>query len=139
MTHGGPDPRIAWIVEYMHKQLARPPSTAQLARHVGLSPSRFRALFAKQTGTSPVEYLQQLRLRRARLLIERTFLSVEEIMTLVGYDDASKFARDFQREYELMPHAIRGSGIVTPICPVRSTPRSGGPVNRAMHPVVPRL
>jgi AraC-like DNA-binding protein len=56
-----------------------------------------------------------LRLRRARLLIERTFLSVKEVMGLVGYSDPSHFSRDFRRFHGVSPSALRGRGIVTPL------------------------
>jgi AraC-like DNA-binding protein len=80
---------------------------------VNLSPSRFRELFRAQTGMGPEEYLQRLRLRRARLLIERTFLTVEEVMGLVGYNDPNHFSREFRREHVVAPSTLRGRGIVT--------------------------
>jgi transcriptional regulator GlxA family with amidase domain len=102
-----PDPRITWIVGYMHREIARPLNVQELARLINLSPSRFGALFAAQTGASPLRYLQRLRLRRARLLVERTFLSIKEVMALVGYNDPSHFARDFRREHGASPSACR--------------------------------
>jgi transcriptional regulator GlxA family with amidase domain len=108
MDGGRPDARITWIVDYMHRRIAEPMSMDRLAELVNLSPSRFRALFAAQTGTAPVRYLQRLRLRRARMLLERTFLNVKEVMALVGYNDPSHFARDFKREHGAPPSEIRG-------------------------------
>src|SRR4029078_9226025 len=107
MMPGPPDPRITWIVSYMHREMAQPLSVKALCSLVNLSCSRFRALFAAQTGMSPLHYLQRLRLRRARLLIERTFLSVKEVMALVGYNDPSHFARDFRRAHGAAPSAFR--------------------------------
>jgi AraC family transcriptional regulator, arabinose operon regulatory protein len=107
MTAAHPDPRITWVVDYMHREIARPLSMGDLAALINLSPSRFRMLFAAQTGIAPLRYLQRLRLRRARLLVERTFLSVKEVMALVGYNDPSHFARDFRREHGAPPSALR--------------------------------
>jgi transcriptional regulator GlxA family with amidase domain len=87
MSIAAPDPRITWILEYMTLHLAEPLAIGTLAARVHLSPSRFRALFTAQTGVGPAQYLQALRLGRARLLLERTCLSVREVMTLVGYHD----------------------------------------------------
>src|SRR4029079_4968658 len=102
------DPRITWIVAHMHRHLPDAMPMTELAARVNLSPSRFRALFTAQTGVSPAQYLQWLRLRRARLLLERTFLSVKEVMGLVGYNDPSHFARDFRRQHGAPPTTFRG-------------------------------
>ena len=122
------DPRITWAVAHMQAHLAGPIQIADLAAHVNLSPSRFRELFTRQVGIGPALYLQRLRLRRARLLIERTFLSVKEVMALVGYNDPSHFSRDFRRLHGVSPSALRGVGITTPL------PRSpGSSVNPPSH------
>ena len=54
------------------------------------------------------------RLRRARALIERTFLNVDEVMALIGYTDREAFSRDFQLVHGMTPEALRASGDVTP-------------------------
>lgn len=110
-----PDPRITWAVEHLQRRLHEPIEIAALGARVNLSPSRFRHLFTVQTGVGPARYLQQLRLRRARLLIERTFLSVKEVMALVGYSDPSHFSRDFRRVHGVSPSALRGGGVATPL------------------------
>jgi len=109
-----PDARITWAVEHLHQRLHEPIAIAALAARVNLSPSRFRQLFTLQTGVAPALYLQRLRLRRARLLIERTFLSVKEVMGLVGYSDPSHFSRDFRRVHGVSPSGLRERGVVTP-------------------------
>lgn len=54
-----------------------------------------------------MRHLQAMRLGRARLLLERTFLSVKEVRVLVGIDDPSHFARDFQRAFGMSPTDAR--------------------------------
>jgi transcriptional regulator GlxA family with amidase domain len=128
-----PDPRITWIVDYMHRELSRALSVRELAALVNLSPSRLRALFIIQTGVAPLRFLQRLRLRRARLLVEQTFLSVKEVMALVGYNDPSHFARDFRRQHGAAPTACRRSEVVTPM-PSRSDPSVNRPTHRRIGP-----
>jgi AraC family transcriptional regulator, arabinose operon regulatory protein len=101
------DQRITWAVAYMQTNMAASLNIPALARRVNLAPSRFRQLFVAQTGVSPVAYLRAIRLRRARLLLERTFLTVKEVMALVGYNDPSHFARDFKRCYGAPPSSLR--------------------------------
>jgi transcriptional regulator GlxA family with amidase domain len=112
--NGMVDPRITATVGLMQQRLGQPLTVADLAAAVNLSPSRFRQLFTAQVGAAPAVYLQRLRLRRARLLIERTFLSVKEVMALVGYNDPSHFSRDFRRQHGVSPRLLRSAGIRTP-------------------------
>jgi transcriptional regulator GlxA family with amidase domain len=123
MITGPPDPRITWIVNHILQRLGDPLSVPQLARMVNLSASRFRALFLAQTGLAPGQYIQRVRLRRARLLLERTFLSVKEVMALVGYNDPSHFARDFSHEHGAPPSEIRAAGDPRPGSPSLNPPR----------------
>ena len=121
----------------MQRNLARPIRMSALADQANLSASRFRQIFVAQTGTAPAEFLLRLRMRRARLLIERTFLSVKEIMALVGYNDPSHFTRDFRRAHGGPPTAFRESGAVLPmpIAPDRRAVAADTPesANRPTH------
>ena len=107
-----PDPRIAWVVAHMEQHLASRMAVTDLAGRVNLSTSRFRALFAAHTGMSPAHYLQWLRLQRARVLLERTFLSVREVRDQVGYHDPSHFTRDFRRLHGRRPKDVRAKDLV---------------------------
>lgn len=97
----------------MQQRMSEPLTVEALASRVNLSRSRFNSLFTIQTGLAPMRYLQRLRLRRARLLVERSFLSVKEIMALVGYNDPSHFSRDFRREHGTPPSEVRSAEVTT--------------------------
>ena len=64
-------------------------------------------LFRAATGTTPGAFLHELRMTRARILVERTSLPVNEVMVQVGLSDRSHFARDFRRAHGLGPRALR--------------------------------
>ena len=104
---GQMDHRIERILAALPGQLTAPLSVATLARAVNLSPSHFAHLFRQEVGTSPSRYLHALRMIRARLLIERTSLSIKEVMAHVGCHDASHFSRDFRRAHGLPPSEWR--------------------------------
>jgi AraC family transcriptional regulator of arabinose operon len=104
------DARIARIIARMEETLASAPRVPDLAALVHLSPSRFAHLFRAETGVPPGRYLHTMRMQRARVLLERTFLSVREVMRLVGFRDPSHFARDFRRYHGIPPSAARGAG-----------------------------
>jgi AraC-like DNA-binding protein len=109
------DRRIAWALDQMQRRLNEPLSLATVASEINLSVSRFAHLFQHDVGASPAQYLHALRMIRARLLIERTFLTVKEVMNLVGCNDASHFARDFRRFHGLSPTECRAAAATRPL------------------------
>jgi transcriptional regulator GlxA family with amidase domain len=64
---------------------------------------RFRA----ETGQTPLDYLQALRVSRARQVLESTSLSVDQVAHSVGYQDVSTFRRLFSRTVGLSPSQYR--------------------------------
>jgi transcriptional regulator GlxA family with amidase domain len=101
------DGRIERAIAAMKERLHTPLSIAELAGLAGLSSSRFGRLFRDATGTTPVAYLRELRMRRARTLLERTSLSIADVMAQVGVSDPSHFARDFRRAHGFGPRELR--------------------------------
>lgn len=64
---------------------------------------RFRAA----TGMTLIEYLQNLRVEKAKRLLEGDALPVDEISAEAGYEDASFFRRLFKRRTGLTPSQYR--------------------------------
>lgn len=91
----------------MHERMSEQWRVRDLAALVDLSPSRFAHLFQRTVGISPLRYLRQLRMARARQLLEESALEVREVRRLVGCTDASHFSRDFRREYGVGPRDHR--------------------------------
>jgi transcriptional regulator GlxA family with amidase domain len=67
----------------------------------------FLRRFQSATGMRPTEYLQHLRVGKARELLERSNDSVEAIGAQVGYEDPSAFRKTFQRLLGLAPSEYR--------------------------------
>ena len=84
-----------------------------LARSLHLSSSRLRHLFKQHTGVPPGKWLKQFRLQRAKQVLENSFLSVKEVVALVGMNDVSHFDRDFKNLYGKTPSQVRGKRIHT--------------------------
>jgi len=101
------DQRVETAILQMEKQLHRELSLEVIARSVNLSSSRFRHLFKTETGTTPAQYLKTLRMRRAKELVETTFLNMKQIMGRIGVRDKRHFAKDFERTYGLTPTQYR--------------------------------
>jgi len=82
---------------------------------INLSPSRFSRVFKAQTGSSPMQYIKLLRLKRASELLQTTSVSVKEVMFEIGLSDASHFVRDFHRIYGATPGQYRAALLPGPV------------------------
>jgi len=69
---------------------------ADVARHAHLSEAHFGRLFRAEVGVSPMQYLRDVRLNRARELLHRTRLTIGEIAHEVGFRDPAYFSRVFK-------------------------------------------
>jgi transcriptional regulator GlxA family with amidase domain len=81
----------------------------EMARSINLSRSHFFHLFKRETDTTPVRRLKSIRMRKAKELLESSFLTVKEVMARVGFKDESHFVRDFGKVYGLSPSGYRAS------------------------------
>ena len=55
------------------------------------------------TGSSPVDYIRQIRMKKAAVLLAQKKFSVSEVMYMVGYTNASYFSRCFVAEFNMTP------------------------------------
>jgi AraC family transcriptional regulator of arabinose operon len=101
------DRRIQIIISLLESRISCSPDMNGIANQVNLSPSRLRHLFKKETGKTPAQYLKNLRLQRAALLLTTTFLSVKEIANQVGITNTSHFIREFKRSFGMAPTLYR--------------------------------
>lgn len=101
------DTRIQRVIDRIERDLHRRLTVADLAQTAELSVPQLTRLFRAATGRTPGMFLRDLRMYRARVLLERTSLSIEEVMQQVGLADRSRFARDFRRAHGDSPRAFR--------------------------------
>jgi AraC family transcriptional regulator of arabinose operon len=78
-----------------------------LARRCGLSRSRFAELFREQMGVSPLAFLENQRLRRARELLEHTSLNLAEISVQAGFASPFYFSLRFKKHFGASPRDYR--------------------------------
>ena len=102
------DQRVRAAIAFMNTNLQRRLIPIEIAESVRLSPTHLRRLFKTETDASLARYLRELRLQRAKHLLETTFLSVKEVASSVGITGVSHFVRNFKRAYGLRPSEYAG-------------------------------
>lgn len=95
------------MINLMESSYQKEWSLESMAEAINLSPWYLCHLFKAETGVSPLHYLKTLRLRKAKELMESTFLNVKQIMHSVGVKDKCNFARDFKKMYGVPPAKFR--------------------------------
>lgn len=98
---------IRQLLREMEENSAHPWTLGELADKTHLSVSRFSALFVQVVGTSPMDYLIQLRLSRAVHLLETTDRKIIEIATECGFRNLSNFNRLFKAHIGRLPSELR--------------------------------
>lgn len=78
-------------------------SVSHLADLCGISEVYLRRLFVRSFGTSPVNYIRDMRIRYAKDLLTNTGYSITDAAMLAGFNDASYFSREFKRAVGVSP------------------------------------
>ena len=107
----GVDPRIQRVIDHLGVRLEAPQTISGLAQVAGLSMSRLAHLFRTETGLTPLQFIEQQRIARARELLLMTGRPIADIADDVGMPDTTWFARVFRRQVGVSPRAYRaGAG-----------------------------
>lgn len=93
---------INTIQEYIHRHLAEPLHLNSLAHIAGYSPFFFHRLFVRHTGCPPKEYIDRLRLERAKELLKQNY-TLEAIAQQIGMASAYSFSRFFKKRTTRSP------------------------------------
>ena len=99
--------QIEKVIAYMTENFDRDISLEQLLKKANMSRRNFYRHFNSCTGTSPFEYLSQLRIRRAIELLRDADISITETANVCGFTDANYMCRIFRTRYGISPGQIR--------------------------------
>ena len=88
-----------YIKNNYHKDI----SLDDVSREVNISPYYFSKLFKETTGENFIEYLTNLRMDKAKELLETTECSMKEICVKTGYSDPNYFSRSFKKNVGVTP------------------------------------
>jgi transcriptional regulator GlxA family with amidase domain len=105
LNHG--DGAILKVQHWLQSSGGRDMDLAAMADHAGLEPRTFMRRFQKATGLTAGEYIQRLRVDKARDLLQFTRDGVDAIAWKVHYTDPGSFRKVFTRIVGLTPTEYR--------------------------------
>ncbi|MET7711109.1 helix-turn-helix domain-containing protein [Streptomyces sp. NPDC005407] len=98
---------LAPVLDWAMARLHRPLTIAELASRAGMSTRTFGRHFALEVGVTPLKWLNQQRLARARELLETTDLPVDTVAQRSGLGSADSLRQHFHRALATTPAAYR--------------------------------
>lgn len=93
--------------KYIHEHLGDSFTLQDAADFLNVSQEHLSRTFKKETGTSPIEYIKNEKIRRACELLKASPLSCKEILAELGYENSSYFARIFRKAVGKTPSEYR--------------------------------
>jgi len=102
---------VAMVSELLAQRMTDPPSLAELAELTGLSQFAVLRAFRAQTGLPPHAYLNQLRVRQARALLDQG-VGPAEVAATTGFADQAHLTRHFKRVVGVPPGAYQRERLV---------------------------
>lgn len=96
------------VITYIEDHYSEKISLDQIAENMYLSPFYISRIFKGETGNTPIRHLINIRLEKAKGLLENGYQgSIQEVAALVGYDDAYHFSKLFKKKYGISPSQVR--------------------------------
>lgn len=103
------DQRIRKAIGIMSRESAKPHDNQEIAKRVGMSLNNFYRLFLAETGTTPKQYLLNLKMEEARQILIHTDTSIDDAASITGFADRYHFSKVFKSFFSLPPAAYRDS------------------------------
>lgn len=94
---------ISRVLKRIENKYTENLSVEQLAAEANMSVSAFHHNFKSVTSTSPLQYLKNYRLHKARMMIIHDGMKASAAAMRVGYESASQFSREFKRYFGVTP------------------------------------
>lgn len=104
--------RLKPILSYIEEHSAEHISNKALADMMHLSEDRFGHLFRSNVGVAPQQYINTIRLEKAKELIHSTNHTITEISRMVGFLDYNHFGRQFLKTYGCTPRDAQKNGVL---------------------------
>lgn len=92
--------------EFMNSSWNMRLTLEEIARHSCLSPYHFHRSFTAAFGISPMKWLRQVKVDRAKSMLSAGAMSVTQVALQCGFNDVFSFSKTFKRELGVNPSGI---------------------------------
>ncbi len=105
------DPIISEALGAIHSEPGNAWTVDLMAKHVGISRTLFANRFRQLVGMTPLSYLTDWRMLRAKELLKNGNVPLNLIADRVGYSSEASFIRVFRKRFKLTPGKYRRNNI----------------------------
>ena len=98
--------RLNTVLSYIQDNYAEPIANKELANLIHVSEFHFSHIFKDSMGMSPLNYINEVRLKTAYNLLEQKDMTISEIAIAVGFQDYNNFGRQFRKLYGFAPSNV---------------------------------
>ncbi|MFB9277789.1 AraC family transcriptional regulator [Cohnella cellulosilytica] len=96
-------------IAYLVQNYDRPLTIREVAASVSLHPGYLQRLFKSQTGRTMIEYLTDIRMEKAKMLLERTAIPIADVSDYVGAGSRAYFHALFKKYTSMTPVEYRAA------------------------------
>ena len=104
--------KIQIALDFMAENYASDITNDSLAALTPFSTVYFRKLFTEMTGLSPMVYLRNIRINKAKQMLKSDYGSISDIAVSLGYSNIYEFSRTFKKHTGLSPTEYLKSNIL---------------------------
>lgn len=99
--------RLDTALSYIDEHIDRDMSAAELARALHYHPNYFTRMFRRFTGMAPTQYINKMRLEKAKVLLKTTDMMISEVAAATGFGDIYYFSKSFRKYTGFSPTDYR--------------------------------
>ena len=108
ITHSRNKTRLQYVIHFIHEHLTDKILIDELCRKAYLSRNHFFKWFKEQFGVTPLDYINQERIKLAKQLLAEQQKSITNVSALCGFTDVNYFVRIFKKIEGITPGVYQG-------------------------------
>ncbi|MNY61826.1 Xylose operon regulatory protein [compost metagenome] len=99
--------KVKMAIEYIREHYAKDISVVEIAAHLDIRSTYLSTLFKKETGKTLSEYMENIRIEKAKELLKDGHLRINEVAQMLGYNNPNYFASVFNKVVGIYPSEYR--------------------------------
>lgn len=100
-------PAILEVQRYIYNNFSAPLTLDTISEHVKISVTYLCSIFKEATGQTINQYILDVRMHRAKMMLESTHMHINEIAHATGYSSSSYFIKAFRKAAGITPQEYR--------------------------------